>query len=116
MIKEINNIDIRQILNNFKESNSSAYKINNDNYAIFIEPNWFKEYGYNELGFNINKTEEWLAKSSLSDIKDAVKANKVVRVTRKTGVKWRMEVKTLLYIVSSTFYKTKIGNLCLETF
>ena len=88
----IENIDLKNIINNL---DSIAYK--------------FKEYGYNELGFMINKTEDWLANATKEQLKDAVTANKIVRVTRKTGVKWNMKVTTLLYIVSSTFYNSKIG-------
>lgn len=116
MIRIINDIDVNAILNNFENMESSAYKLKENNYAVFIEPDYFKQYGYNELGFMINKTEDWLKNATKEDLKDATTANKIIRVTRKTGVKWQMKVTTLMYIVNSTFYKSKIGNfLCSET-
>ena len=96
----INNIDIRNILNNL----NCVYKVNDNYFVIFMEPNKFKELGYNELGFVINKT----------DLKDATVANKIVRVYRRTGFKWRTKIRTLMYIVNNTFYKSKVGTLCLE--
>ena len=102
----IENIDLKNIINNL---DSIAYKFKENDYAIFTQPDKFKEYGYNELGFMINKTEDWLVNATKEQLKDAVTANKIVRVTRKTGVKWNMKVTTLLYIVSSTFYNSKIG-------
>ena len=102
----IENIDLKNISNNL---DSIAYKFKENDYAIFMQPDKFKEYGYNELGFMINKTEDWLVNATKEQLKDAVTANKIVRVTRKTGVKWNMKVTTLLYIVSSTFYNSKIG-------
>ena len=102
----IENIDLKNILENL---DSIAYKIKENSYAIFMEPNKFKEYGYLELGFMINKTEDWLKNADAEVLKDATNAGKIVRVTRKTGVKWRVKVTTLMYIVNSTFYNTKIG-------
>lgn len=102
----IENIDLSNILNNL---DSIAYKIKENDYAVFMNPDKFKEYGYNDLGFMINKTEDWLINADSRDIKDAVTANKIVRITRKTGIKWNMKVTTLLYMISSTFYNSKIG-------
>ena len=106
----INNIDIKNILNNL----NCVYKVNDNYFVIFMEPNKFKELGYNELGFVINKTDKWLRNATNEDLKDATVANKIVRVYKRTGFKWRTKIRTLMYIVNSTFYKSKVGTLCLE--
>jgi hypothetical protein len=80
-------------------------------YAVFMEPTFFKNFGYDQLGFCINKTEEWLKGADVDSLYDSVVAGKIVRVTRRTGSGNCTTVTTLMYIVSSTFYNKKIGKL-----
>lgn len=109
-MKILEKIEIKNILDNLDKSAIKVKEGKLPEFAIFMEPNSFKDFGYNQLGFNITKTSEWLESATTDVLRDAVLANKIVRITQKHGHGIGLIVKTICYIVSSTFYNSKIGT------
>jgi hypothetical protein len=109
-MKILESIDLKSILDNLGKTAIKVKEGKLPEYAIFMEPNSFKDFGYNQLGFNITKTSEWLESATKDILRDAILANKIVRVTQKSGHGIGLVVKTICYIVSSTFYNGKIGT------
>jgi hypothetical protein len=109
----LDKIDITEIVSNIKKD-VVLFLVKDKpikKYAVFMEPTFFKNFGYDQLGFCITKTEEWLKTADKDSLYDAVVSGKIARVTRRAGSGNGTTVTTLMYIISSTFYNKKIGKL-----
>lgn len=98
-------IDIKDISNNF----GKVVDIHGTS-LVFMEPKSFKEKGFDQYGFVICRSMDWLETASPVEIRSSTNADKILRVTAKEGKKHMYSVHTVAYVVSEKFYLSRFAE------
>ena len=75
-------------------------------YAVFIDPNTFRNNNWGVLGFTINKSYEWFNQCTETDLCDLIHGDRIIRIIKSDKNKF----KTIMFIVTNSFYERRIGK------